>query len=123
MTHRPAPATVLIAFGSDTLPAAHIQWASQRIALLLTDLRLTPTLWTEDIHGTGRYYMNRLALGTTTLTVEELQQTLKDIEAETGRTKGRVTIDLDLMQYDSRRYHVSDWPRPYIQQLLPTLKR
>jgi len=78
-------------------------------------------LWTEDIHGTKRYYMNRLAKGTTNLTVEELQQALKDIEAETRRTKERVTIDLDLMQYDSRCYHLSDWPRPYVQQLLPTL--
>jgi len=118
---RQTPATVLIALGSDTQSAAHIQWASQRLALLLTDLRLSPTLWTEDIHGTGRYYMNRLATGITLLPADQLQQALKDIEAETGRSKGRVTIDLDLMQYGDQRYHLRDWPCPYIQQLLPML--
>ncbi len=109
---------VLIALGSDTHAAAHIQWASQRLSQLLTALRLSSTLWTEDIHGTGRYYMNRLAWGTTNLSADQLQQKLKDIEAETGRTKGRVTIDLDLMQYGDQRYHLSDWDRDYIQKLM-----
>ncbi len=35
-----------------------------------------------------------------------------------GRTKQQVTIDLDLMLYDDERYHLRDWPHPYIQQLI-----
>ena len=66
-------------------------------------------------------YMNRLVRGTTSLHYDELQQLLKSIEASTGRSPHSVTIDLDLMQYDQQRYHEKDWPRPYIQQLLPDI--
>ena len=40
---------------------------------------------------------------------------------ETQRSREHVTIDLDLMQYDSQRYHLKDWSRPYIQLLLPDI--
>ncbi len=121
--HSSTPTTVLVALGSDTLQAPHIQWASQRLTQLLGDLHLSRTLWTADIHGSGRYYMNRLAVGTTTLTADALQQELKAIEQETLRSPGHVTIDLDLMAYGTQRYHERDWPRPYIQQLLPDVRR
>jgi 2-amino-4-hydroxy-6-hydroxymethyldihydropteridine diphosphokinase len=62
--------------------------------------------------------MNRLVCGTTDLSEEALQQLLKEIECATGRTKERVTIDLDLMQYDSQRHHEKDWQRPYIQNII-----
>ena len=112
---------VVIALGANSLPAAHIQWASERIASRLQNVRFSRRLWTEDIHGTGTYYMNRLAAATTALTADELQRELKAIEAETGRNSQHVTIDLDLMQYDTRRYHERDWPRPYIRLLLPDI--
>ncbi len=112
---------VLIALGSNHQQAAHIRWASQRLSTLLSDVRFSPTLWTQDIHGAGIYYMNRLAAGTTTLPLDKLEHTLKAIEAETGRTRQHVTIDLDVMQYDGVRHHLNDWPRPYIQRLLHTL--
>lgn len=62
--------------------------------------------------------MNRLAVGDTNLSVAELEQRLKEAEVRLGRTKQQVTIDLDLMLYDDEQYHLSDWPRPYIQRLL-----
>ncbi len=108
---------IIIALGSTHLPVAHIQWASQRLIHLFDDVQLSRCLWTQDIKGTGIWYMNRLAYATTTLPVDQLQALLKDIEAETGRTKQCITIDLDLMQYDSQRYHDKDWERPYIQKL------
>ena len=63
--------------------------------------------------------MNRLLKGYTTLTASELEVLLKQLERETGRDKGRVTIDADLLLYDKERFHVHDWPRTYVQQLLP----
>ena len=67
--------------------------------------------------------MNRLAVGSTPLTVSELEQQLKETESRLGRTKQQVTIDLDLMLYDDRQFHLTDWPRPYIQQLLPDITK
>jgi 2-amino-4-hydroxy-6-hydroxymethyldihydropteridine diphosphokinase len=114
--------TVIIALGSNWQQAAHIEWATQRLTGLLDVLRLSRKLWTEDIHGTGIFYMNRLAAGTTTLTANELTTALKAIETEARRSPEHITIDLDLMQYGDNRYHFRDWPRPYIQKLLPDIQ-
>ena len=113
---------VLIALGSNYHQDAHIHWGSGRLACFLQDIQLSRKLWTQDIHGTGLWYMNRLAIGYTILSVDEINIRLKEIETETCRTKDRVTLDLDLMQYDQHQFHLRDWPRPYIQLLLPDLK-
>lgn len=115
MKHR-----VIIALGSAYLQVVHIQWAAERLRILLDDCTFSKRLWTPDIKGTGKWYMNRLVYATTTLSVDELQTALKEIETSTGRTKAHITIDLDLMQYDQQRYHEKDWQRKYIQYLLPT---
>ena len=111
-------ANVLIALGSNYHQSAHIQWASQRLAALLADVTLSPVLWTPDIHGRGLWYMNRLLRARTMLSPTQLTALLKQIEQETQRTKQHVTIDLDLMQYDDQRFHLDDWQRPYIQNLI-----
>ena len=113
MKHR-----VIIALGSNSRQAVHIRWASERLTCLLDDCRLSRVLWTADIKGSGRWYMNRLAAGTTELSVEALQQLLKQIEAQAGRTPDKVTIDLDLLLYDSQRYHERDWQRPYVANII-----
>ena len=111
-------ANVLIALGSNYHQSAHILWASQRLAALLADVTLSPILWTPDIHGRGLWYMNRLLRARTMLSPTQLTALLKQIEQETQRTKQHVTIDLDLMQYDDQRFHLDDWQRPYIQNLI-----
>lgn len=113
---------VLIAIGSNERQSVHVQWASERLSQLLDNIRLSSRLWTADVKGSGRWYMNRLAAGNTLLTVPELEQQLKQLERATGRDQERVTLDLDLMQYDNDRYHLNDWPRPYIQRLLPDMR-
>jgi 2-amino-4-hydroxy-6-hydroxymethyldihydropteridine diphosphokinase len=113
MKHR-----VIIALGSNYRQSAHIHWASERLSFLLDDCRLSSVLWTADIKGSGKWYMNRLAAGYTELTADDLQQLLKQTEAETGRTKEAVTIDLDLLQYDEQRYHEKDWQRPYVTHII-----
>ena len=111
-------ANVLIALGSNYHQSAHILWASQRLTALLADVTLSPILWTPDIHGRGLWYMNRLLRARTMLSPTQLTALLKQIEQETQRTKQHVTIDLDLMQYDDQRFHLDDWQRPYIQNLI-----
>jgi len=118
MLHR-----VIIAIGSNSRQNAHIQWASQRLLMLIAHPVFSKMLWTHDNKGSSRMYMNRLVTGTCDMTVDEIEQKLKEIEQETGRTREEVTIDLDLMSYDDVRYHLRDWPRPYIQQLIGDIIR
>ena len=114
---------VIIALGSNICQNAHIQWASQQLERLLSDCKMSSTLWTEDIKGSGKMYMNRLVCGHTEMSVKELERSLKELEAQCGRLPSSpdVPIDLDLMQYDQRRYHQKDWERPYIQNLIPDI--
>ena len=109
---------VLIAIGSNSRPEVYMTWAAQRLSTMLTDIRLSRCLWAQDYHGSMSWYQNRLVVGTTFMSETMLVETLKNIEVESGRRKGHVTIDLDLMLYDDTRYHQDDWSRPYIQQLL-----
>ena len=112
---------VIIALGSDTRQSVHIQWASQQLSCSLENFRLSRRLWTQDIRGNGRMYMNQLAIGYTHLALDELELLLKQLERKAGRTRDHVNIDLDLMLFGSQRFHLKDWPRPYIQQLLPDI--
>ena len=109
---------VIIALGSNCRQSAHIRWASERLSFVLDDCRLSRVLWTADIKGSGKWYMNRLVTGYTALAVDDLQQLLKKTEAETGRIKEIVTIDLDLLQYDGQRYHEKDWERNYVSAII-----
>lgn len=115
--------SVIIALGSNICQNAHIQWASQRLEDLLSDCKMSSTLWTEDVKGSGKMYLNRLVFGHTEKGVEELERSLKELEAQCGRRPSSpdVPIDLDLMQYDQQRYHKKDWERPYIQNLIPDI--
>ena len=109
---------VIISLGSNYHQGVHIQWASERLSQLLSDVHYSRKLWTQDIHHRNIWYMNRLVIAKTSLSVEELERTLKAIETETLRTPEHITIDLDLMQYDGQRYHLKDWSREYIQLLI-----
>jgi 2-amino-4-hydroxy-6-hydroxymethyldihydropteridine diphosphokinase len=110
---------VLIALGSNYRQNAHIQWTSERLSCLLDDPHMSRKLWTQDIHGTGQWYMNRLVAGDTSLSLDEINKKLKEIETEAHRSSIHITIDMDLMLYDSERHHLQDWTRPYITNLLP----
>ena len=69
-------------------------------------------------------YFNQLCQGTTALGEGLLCEVLKDMEKRLGRTRnedGIVAIDLDLLAYDGRRYHLRDWERNYVKDLLGEL--
>lgn len=110
---------VLIALGSNHYQLPFIHWASQRLSVILYETHQSPLLWTKDIKRSGRLYMNRLISGYTQLSIHELEQRLKQIETEAHRSSIHITIDMDLMLYDSERHHLQDWTRPYITNLLP----
>lgn len=75
-----------------------------------------------DDTNEGAPYSNCIAKGNTDLSESELCHTLKAIERQLGRTDSKlVMMDLDLLQYNDTRHHLSDWERPYIKALLSVL--
>jgi 2-amino-4-hydroxy-6-hydroxymethyldihydropteridine diphosphokinase len=98
--------TVAIAIGSNLGDrAAHVRFARDRLALLLTHLETSSTYETEPVgvpagHGA---FLNAAAVGETSLTPDALLDALLAIERERGRERpfplAPRTLDLDLILF------------------------
>ena len=123
----------IISLASNCCQEENLAEAQCRLSQILSSVSYTEAIWTEPLSSKSNLsslsslhsplYLNQLVYAQTSLTVDALQAALKQLECEMGRTpddraKGIVRIDLDLLQYDSNRYHLRDWNRPYVQQLL-----
>ena len=117
---------VLISIASNYLQESHLSKAHEALAQVLHHPIYTKQIWTEPL-GTGNrpdvLYLNQLVSAETTLDASQLTKELKQIERALGRTaelrsQGLVPIDLDLLQHDDQRFHLRDWERPYVKQLL-----
>lgn len=129
----------IISLASNCCQEENLAEAQRRLSEILFSASYTEATWTEPFKSSNLsplsslhpplsslhspLYLNQLVYAQTSLTVDALQAALKQLECEMGRTsdnraKGIVRIDLDLLQYDEERYHLRDWDRPYIQQLL-----
>ena len=116
---------VIISLASNEQQEQHMQAARTQLGMLLKDLQFTTAHWTEPINTHRKEpYLNQLCRGTTTFSANLLEVVLKETEKRLGRTHnedGIVTIDLDLLQYDEDRYHLRDWERSYVKDLIKEL--
>jgi len=116
---------IIICLASNIDQKHNMEAAREQLSLLMNDLHYTSEHWTEPVHSLrSEPYLNQLCQGTTTFGPNLLGEVLKEIEKRLGRTHnedGIVTIDLDLLQYDDQRYHLRDWERKYVKDLLNEL--
>lgn len=120
---------VLISLSSNDHQAEHLHQARKALGQILSSPRYTEEIWTEPVgksSAEGVLYLNQLVQADTLLDSDELNQRLKDIEKALGRTdssrlQGLVPIDLDLLQHDDKRFHLRDWQRSYVRNLLVKL--
>ncbi len=80
-------------------------------------------LWTDPIGMQSDKFMNLIGAGYTYVNRERTEMALKNIEHKCGRSTaqsrlGIVAVDIDLLIFDTERFHQQDWDRPYIKQLL-----
>ena len=126
---------IILSLASNIQQEQNLTEALRRLSQVLFNLRLTKRLWTkpykkspspssvtEENHKEP-LYLNQVLYAQTCFKADELNEILKDIETDMGRTpelraQGIVPIDLDLMKHDDTRYHLQDWERDYFQQLL-----
>ena len=126
--------SILLSLASNYEQEKNLSEAREALAQVLVSPVYTSAIWTEPYHSptshfsplTPRLYLNQLVYAQTDLDCDELNSRLKEIEKAQGRNdearrQGLVPVDLDLLQYDQQRFHLRDWQRPYIQQLLPEL--
>lgn len=118
---------VLISLASNIHHEENLDAARQAVSRFLNDVTFTSILWTKPINTPNPSpYLNQLAAGATELTIEELENKLKDAEIQIGRTdderrKKIVPADLDILMFDETKYHLRDWDRPYVKELLEQL--
>ena len=116
---------IIISLASNINHEANMQAARTQLTQLLTEAHFTSAIYTEPV-GTLRQepYLNQLCKGTTAYGFNLLNEVLKETEKRLGRTHnedGIVTIDLDLLEYDGERYHLRDWDRNYVKDLINEL--
>ena len=134
---------VLLCLASNSQQKQNMEAARRLLEGVISDLGFTSEHWTEPVtsHGDRHavrpsqqatsqracprvLYLNQLATGTTDLEAEDLNLRLKEVEQQLGRKhdkSGVVTIDIDLLQHDDTRYHLRDWERDYVKDLLVEL--
>lgn len=89
------------------------------------DIRFSPSMKTKPVDGGDGYYINYLAEIHTDMPYDELRAWFKELEQECGRNKedtqdGWVPLDIDILEYDGKRFSEKDWKRDYVQELLKT---
>ena len=115
---------VVLSIASNRFQKANLLKARQRLGEMLVDVKYTSELWTEPSGSCRRdLYLNQLACGSTTLTEQQLNEQLKQVESDFGRDEvarrlGIVPIDLDILMFNNQRRHLADWDRHYVKSLL-----
>ena len=119
---------VILCLASNCQQKQYMEAARQLLSSVLDELRYTSEHWTEPVTSQRACprmrYLNQLATGTTNLDADALNLRLKEIEQQLDRKhdkSGIVTIDIDLLLYDDTRYHLRDWERDYVKDLLVEL--
>lgn len=117
--------SIIISLASNYDQQGNLAKAREQLKVLLSDIRFTKELWTQPVNNHRQEpYLNQLCQATTNLGANLLSEVLKELEKRLGRThneEGIVTIDLDLMAYDDQQYHLKDWDRSYIKDLINEL--
>ena len=126
---------IIISLASNFNQEANLEAARTALTQLLVEAHFTSAKWTEPfgiidhgqwsmVNGQCSMYLNQLCSGTTAFGPNLLSEVLKETEKRQGRTHnedGIVTLDLDLLQYDDQRFHLRDWERPYVKDLIKEL--
>ena len=118
---------LILAIGSNFHSWNNVRHAKRLIQQSFPSLVVySATILTEPIGIGGKNFRNCLATMTTDLSLEEVIQRIKRIEAECGnttekRTRNIIEMDIDILLHAGQRHHQADWQRPYIRQLMREL--
>lgn len=115
--------TIILALGSNVNQEQNINRAMEYLRHTFGDIRFSEMLWNPAIGICSEDFLNVVAVATTHHPPATVNASLKYIEQQCGRTsndkeQNLIPLDIDLLQYDNVRYHLSDWERGYIKLLM-----
>ena len=112
---------ILFAIGTNSpLAKDRVIWMKARIfGLFGDDIRFTFLVETDPIGIVSPKVTNCGGIAFTTLPLERIKKTFKEIEKECDDTAEKrknnlIEMDIDILEYDGKRYHEKDWSRQYI---------
>ncbi len=120
--------TIIMALGSNHNTKANIEKARILLRELFPDdLTFSEEMKTEPVDSDGPHYVNLIAVAQSSLRLPEIRKALSHIERLCGNTaekrnNGMVEMDIDILRWGNKRYHLADWERSYIKELLATLE-
>lgn len=106
--------------GSNTNPRRNLEKAKAALRGVLPDIVFTESIVTEPIGMVSDSFLNCMAKATSTLSMERLVLSVKEIEralGDDGHDTNVVNIDIDILQYGDMKLHAEDWRRDYIKVL------
>lgn len=117
---------VILALGSNRADRHSQLERAIRLCSDFVDIeRLSNAIDTEPLGiETNGVFANQMLLATTSLRLDQLNDSLKTVERRLGRNAANrsvIAIDIDIMQYDSLKLHADDWNRQYINILIAQL--
>lgn len=116
--------TFLLSIGSNTYSEQNIARAKKALEQCFQGIVFTPTYWSEPYGEKYKHrFLNMLTKANSDNPPLLICQKLKDLEKQLGRKpqdkeKGRVVIDMDLIEYDGEILRPTDYERSYVQELL-----
>jgi|WetSurMetagenome_2_1015567.scaffolds.fasta_scaffold234364_2 2-amino-4-hydroxy-6-hydroxymethyldihydropteridine diphosphokinase len=119
-----------ILLGSNTDTEKHLAEAKLRLIQCFSpEIRFSDSIESLAVTGSGETnpeastYLNAVCLAQTDLSLETVQNLLKSIETEMGRTKGsEVVLDLDLIEWNGEILRQKDADREYYKACLRNLR-
>ena len=96
---------------------------SRIFGLFKDNIRFTTLTKTDPIGMESPEFTNCVGIAYTTLPLAIIKDEFKGIEQECGDTAEKrleniVEMDIDILEYDGKRYHEKDWNRDYIINML-----
>jgi 2-amino-4-hydroxy-6-hydroxymethyldihydropteridine diphosphokinase len=114
----------ILALGTNINHEMNMFLAEHLLKKMLPSIVFTESKWTEPIGFTSdNKFLNELGFGYTSHGTAQMERAIKHIERECGsikaeRSKGIVTMDIDILLIGETKFHNKDWNRNYIKELL-----
>lgn len=114
----------ILGIGSNEQQQKHIQWAQDALSIRFPGVWFSSICRTKPIgfQKNGSFFLNRLAVIQTDLSITQLKSVLKQIEYEAGRMpqdkeQEIVRLDLDILSAGTEMLKAEELQRPYYRKL------
>lgn len=88
---------------------------------LFSAVRFSRVITSPDVNGGDAMYANAVGYGDTDFSYDQVCAILKQTERDFGRTADNITLDIDILLYNTNLFKPADWHRTYNRILINEL--